>query len=71
MAHLKKATTVIVKDERGDGAETMAQENTPLSREDHFECPEKDPGRNITKMKRISGETQPLGSKVTTAPSHG
>lgn len=67
----KNVTKVKTSDSRGSGAQSMAQENTPLSRDDDFKPGEKDPGRTITKMKRLSGSTQPLGSKVTTAPSHG
>ena len=66
----KNVTKVKTSDSRGDGAESMAQENTPLSRDDNFMPPEKDPGRTLS-GKRLSGSTQPLGSKVTTAPSHG
>ncbi len=66
----KSPTKIKLKDSRGDGAESMTQENTPLSRDDSFEPPEKDPGRTYS-GKRASGSTQPLGSKVTTAPSHG
>ena len=66
----KNVTKVKTSDSRGDGAETMTQENTPLSRDDDFKPGEKDPGRTLS-GKRLSGSTQPLGSKVTTAPSHG
>jgi hypothetical protein len=67
----KNVVKVKTSDTRGSGGQTMTQENTPLSRDDDFMPPEKDPGRMLTKMKRLKGSTQPLGSKVTTAPSHG
>ena len=66
----KNVVKVKTSDSRGAGAQTMAQENTPLSRDDDFTVPEKDPGRTLS-GKRAGGSTQPLGSKVTTAPSHG
>lgn len=66
----KNVVKVKTSDSRGSGGQTMTQENTPLSRDDDFTVPEKDPGRTLT-GKRLSGSTQPLGSKVTTAPSHG
>ncbi len=66
----KNVVKVKTSDSRGSGAQSMAQENTPLSRDDSFEPPEKDPGRTLS-GKRAGGSTQPLGAKVTTAPSHG
>ncbi len=57
-------------DSRGDGAETMVDDHPPLSRDENFEVPEKDPGRTLSGP-RLKGSMQPLGSKVRTAPSHG
>ncbi len=67
----KSPTKIKLKDSRGSGAQSMTQENTPLSRDDDFKPGEKDPGRTLTATKRLSGSTQPLGSKTTSAPSHG
>ncbi len=66
----KSPTKIKLKDSRGSGAQSMSQDNTPLSRDDDFTVPEKDPGRTLA-GKRLSGSTQPLGSKTTSAPSHG
>ena len=60
-----------LKDSRGDGGAKMPDDHPPLSRDENFEPPEKDPGRTITAMPRLKGSMQPLGSKVRTAPSHG
>lgn len=59
-----------LKDDRGDGGALMPDEHPPLSRDENFEPPEKDPGRTYSGS-RASGSTQPLGSKVRVAPSHG
>ncbi len=59
-----------LKDSRGSGGESMTDEHPPLSRDENFEPPEKDPGRTLS-GKRLSGSSQPLGSKVRVAPSHG
>jgi len=66
----KSPTKIKLKDSRGSGAQSMTQDNTPLSRDDSFEPGEKDPGRTLA-GKRRGGSTQPLGSKTTSAPSHG
>ena len=57
-------------DDRGSGMQTPVDDHSPYEMQENFEVPEKDPGRQITKMKRLSGSTPAKSQKVRTAPSH-
>lgn len=59
-----------MSDQRGDGAETMTDCECVHEKDDDFTVPEKDPGRTFSGT-RASGQTQGIGTKVRSAPSHG
>ena len=57
-----------MRDERGDGAETMVDDHDPFDCCQPYEPPEKDPGKK--RSNRLSGSEPNYGSKVRKAPSH-
>ncbi len=58
-----------LSDDRGSGMQTPVEDNPPYEMQENFEVPEKDSGRQLTKMKRLHGSTPAKSQKVRTAPS--
>jgi len=57
-------------DTRGKGFQTPATEHPPYEPCTDLNVPEKDPGRTITKMKRLKGSRPASSQKVRNFPSH-
>jgi len=58
-------------DTRGKGFETPTTEHPAYEPcTEMGEVPEKDPGKHLTKMKRLSGSTPASSQKVREFPSH-